>query len=67
MIKIGVPLLSLFIPIQDAIAQGGKFVVLEGRIASMLHPVTMLVLFGTSLFILQWNLGLTMEEVERSR
>jgi Protein of unknown function (DUF4079) len=51
--------LSLLIPVEDAHAQGGAYGVFEGKLASMAHPVTMLALFGTSVYSgylgLQWR------------
>lgn len=51
--------LSLLVPLEDAHAQGGAYGVFEGKLASMAHPVTMLALFGTSVYSgylgLQWR------------
>ena len=51
--------LSLLMPVQEAFAIGGEYGLLEGRIGSMLHPFTMLALFGTSVYSgylgLQWR------------
>jgi len=53
------PLSLLLLPLQAAHAKGGEFGIFEGRIASMLHPVTMAALFLTSLYSgylgLQWR------------
>ena len=49
----------LLLPMQDAVAGGAEYGIFAGRTASMLHPVTMLLLFGTSLYSgylgLQWR------------
>jgi uncharacterized membrane protein YidH (DUF202 family) len=51
--------LTLLVPLEDASAAGGAYGVFEGKLASMAHPVTMLALFGTSLYSgylgLQWR------------
>mmetsp|Transcript_20399 Transcript_20399/g.19716 ORF Transcript_20399/g.19716 Transcript_20399/m.19716 type:complete len:315 (+) Transcript_20399:58-1002(+) len=51
--------ISLLIPFEDANAAGGAYGVFEGKLASMAHPVTMLALFGTSLYSaylgIQWR------------
>lgn len=51
--------LTLLVPLEDASAQGGAYGVFEGKLASMAHPVTMLALFGTSIYSgylgLQWR------------
>jgi hypothetical protein len=39
----------LFTP-EDAMAQAGAYGILEGKAASLLHPATMMLLFGTSLY-----------------
>jgi len=56
---LGVALSSLFLPMQDALAGGSEYGILAGRTASMLHPVTMLMLFLTSIYSgylgLQWR------------
>lgn len=41
---------NIIFPIQDAFAKGGEYGILEGRTASMLHPLTMLALFATSIY-----------------
>lgn len=43
------PFAALLVPFQEVMAKGGEYGILEGRIGSMLHPVTMLLLFATSL------------------
>jgi len=49
----------LLLPTQAAFAGGSEYGILAGRTGSMLHPVTMLLLFGTSLYSgylgLQWR------------
>lgn len=40
---------ALMLP-ENAFAKGGEYGILEGRTASMLHPVTMLMLFCTSVY-----------------
>ena len=51
--------LTLLVPLEDASAAGGAYGVFEGKLASMAHPVTMLALFGTSVYSgylgLQWR------------
>ena len=47
---------SLLLPIEEAVAKDGAYGILEGRTASMMHPLTMLALFGTSIY--SANLGL---------
>ena len=51
--------LTLFVPLEDASAAGGAYGIFEGKLASMAHPVTMLALFGTSVYSgylgLQWR------------
>jgi Protein of unknown function (DUF4079) len=51
--------LTLLVPLEDASAAGGAYGVFEGKLASMAHPVTMLALFGTSIYSgylgLQWR------------
>lgn len=55
----GVLLSVLLLPTQDAWAGGAEYGILAGRTASMLHPVTMFLLFATSLYSgylgLQWR------------
>ena len=41
---------SLLVPTQEAFAKGGEYGILEGRIGSMAHPITMFALFGTSIY-----------------
>jgi hypothetical protein len=50
------PVLTLLFPVQEAIAKGGEYGILEGRLGSMMHPLTMGLLFVTSLY--SANLGL---------
>ena len=49
----------LLLPTQEAFAGGSEYGILAGRTASMLHPVTMLLLFATSVYSgylgLQWR------------
>ena len=40
----------LLFPTQEAFAKGGEYGILEGRIGSMAHPITMFALFGTSIY-----------------
>ncbi len=51
--------LNFLLPAQEALAKGGEYGLLEGRIGSMMHPLTMLALFGTSVYSgylgLQWR------------
>ena len=51
--------LTLLVPLEDASAAGGAYGIFEGKLASMAHPVTMLALFGTSVYSgylgLQWR------------
>jgi hypothetical protein len=42
--------ISSFLPVDIAFAAGGEYGLLEGRTASMLHPLTMLALFSTSIY-----------------
>lgn len=55
LIAIAVQLMTPF----ECFAKGGEYGILEGRTASMLHPVTMLALFATSVYSgylgLQWR------------
>lgn len=44
------PLATLLMPLQDVLAKGGEYGILEGRIGSMMHPLTMFALFATSLY-----------------
>jgi len=52
-------LVSNFMPLEPANAKGGEYGAWEGRIASMMHPMTMSALFLTSLYAgylgLQWR------------
>lgn len=49
----------LLLPVQEAVAGGSEYGIFAGRTASLLHPVTMLLLFGTSVYSgylgLQWR------------
>ena len=51
--------ITLLLPLQDAMAKGGEYGLLEGKIGSTLHPFTMLALFLTSVYSgylgLQWR------------
>ena len=66
--------LTLLVPLEDASAAGGAYGVFEGKLASMAHPVTMLALFGTSLYSaylgLQWRrlreIGEELKELTKS-
>ena len=50
---------SLLGPASDAFAKDGEFGILEGRTVAMIHPITMLILFGISVSTgyvgLQWR------------
>lgn len=50
---------AVFSPVEDAMAAAADYGVLAGRTGSMLHPITMLLLFGTSVYAgytgLQWR------------
>ena len=50
------PLATMLLPVQAAYAKDGAYGILEGRIASLMHPTTMALLFLTSLYSL--SLGL---------
>lgn len=56
---IGTLVSILLLPTSDVLAGGSEYGILAGRSASMLHPVTMLLLFGTSIYSgylgLQWR------------
>ena len=66
--------LTLLVPLEDASAAGGAYGVFEGKLASMAHPVTMLALFGTSVYSaylgLQWRrlrgIGEELKELTKS-
>lgn len=49
----------MLLPVQEAVAGGSEYGIFAGRTASLLHPVTMLLLFGTSVYSgylgLQWR------------
>lgn len=44
------PMATLILPVQEAMAKGGEYGLLEGRLGSMMHPVTMGLLFMTSVY-----------------
>jgi hypothetical protein len=50
---------ALLAPVEGAMAAAGDYGLLAGRTASMLHPITMFLLFGTSIYAgytgLQWR------------
>lgn len=50
------PLATMLLPVQAAYAKDGAYGIFEGRIASLMHPTTMALLFLTSLYSL--SLGL---------
>ena len=41
---------ALLVPTQEVWAKGGEYGLLEGRTASLMHPITMFALFGTSVY-----------------
>lgn len=47
---IGLSSILLLFPTEAAFAKDGAYGVFEGRTASLLHPITMLLLFGTSVY-----------------
>merc|ERR1719267_35562 len=58
-IAVATSLVTLLLPLQEASAKGGAYGIFEGRTASLLHPITMALLFLTSLYSgylgLQWR------------
>jgi hypothetical protein len=46
---------ALLSPIKEAFATEGAYGIFEGRTASMLHPLTMLALFATSMYRYSFN------------
>ena len=52
-------MMTVFLPLEDAMAANGEYGIFENRAASMMHPLTMSALFATSVYSaylgLQWR------------